>query len=113
MTTQVRIVERWPGINPVAYDHARTVDPDLRRLMVVAKPKLEYFIMSHTRSLPLFVRCKVRAAWWLTLKLLIPELSQLIIEFLMVRKGIIKAEDASECVRSIMSGAGVTDWEKA
>jgi hypothetical protein len=105
-------VEKWPGINPEAFDIARTLEPDVKRLLGVARPKLQAYIDQHTTMLPIMVRYSIRHGWWAVARIVVPVMLQLIIELALVRREFFPAEEASPCVQAALSGDGATEWEK-
>lgn len=105
-------VEKWPGINPEAFDIARSLEPDLKRLLGVARPKLQAYVDQRTNALPILVRYSIRHGWWPVARLIVPTMLQLIIELAMVRRGFFALEEASPCVRAALSGDGADAWER-
>jgi hypothetical protein len=99
-------------MNEEAWDMARTVEPDLRRLLCVARPRIAAEIERGVKDYPCWQRPLIRLAWWPVVRIVTPIYLRLHVEFFMQRLGKIPLESCSEWLQRAQAGECAGEWDR-
>lgn len=99
-------------MNEEAWDVARTVEPDMKRLLCVGKERIRKQVEDGLKDYPAWQRPLIRLTWWPVVRIVTPMYLRMHVELFMQRLGYIPLESCSEWVQRAQAGECAGDWEK-